>query len=85
MPGARHCRHCLGDCPGNCLLPGGGGLCINRPAPKLTVGQRLALDPPAPGGGGTIGSSAAPGDPAPRAEPVYHQPSHLTARQDCHH
>lgn len=23
----RHCRHCLGDCPGNCLI--GGGLCIH--------------------------------------------------------
>jgi hypothetical protein len=43
MPGASHCRHCYGNCPGTCLLPGGGGLCIHKPAPKLTVGQRLAL------------------------------------------
>jgi hypothetical protein len=42
MPGAGHCRHCYGDCPGTCLLPG-GGLCIHKPAPKLTVGQRLVL------------------------------------------
>ena len=43
MPPAAHCRHCYGACPGNCLLPGGQGLCIHRPAPKLTPGQRLAL------------------------------------------
>ena len=23
----RHCRHCLGDCPGSCLLP--DGRCIH--------------------------------------------------------
>jgi hypothetical protein len=43
MPYAGHCRHCYGDCPGTCLLPGGGGLCIHQPVPKLTVGQRLTL------------------------------------------
>jgi len=43
MPGPAHCRHCYGACPGNCLLPGTQGLCIHRPAPKLTPGQRLAL------------------------------------------
>jgi hypothetical protein len=43
MPSAGHCRHCYGDCPGTCLLPGGGGLCIHKPVPKLTVGQWLAL------------------------------------------
>jgi len=43
MPGPAHCRHCYGACPGNCLLPGTEGLCIHRPAPKLTPGQRLAL------------------------------------------
>jgi hypothetical protein len=43
MPGPAHCRHCYGACPGNCLLPGTEGLCIHRPAPKLTAGQRLAL------------------------------------------
>jgi hypothetical protein len=43
MPGPAHCRHCYGACPGNCLLPGTDGLCIHRPAPKLTPGQRLAL------------------------------------------
>ncbi len=43
MPPAAHCRHCYGACPGNCLLPGTEGLCIHRPAPKLTPGQRLAL------------------------------------------
>ncbi len=43
MPGASHCRHCYGNCPGTCLLPGGGGTCIHKPAQKLTVGQWLAL------------------------------------------
>ena len=43
MPPAGHCRHCYGDCPGTCLLPGGGGLCIHKPAPTLTPGRRLAL------------------------------------------
>jgi len=38
-----HCRHCLGDCGGDCLLPGGGERCIHRPAPRLSAGQRLAL------------------------------------------
>jgi GTPase SAR1 family protein len=28
MPAARHCRHCLGDCPGDCLF-GDSGLCIH--------------------------------------------------------
>jgi hypothetical protein len=35
MPGARHCSHCLGDCPGDCLLPGDTGLCIHHPVPRL--------------------------------------------------
>ena len=42
MPAASHCRHCLGNCPGSCLLPGGAGLCIHQPTLKLTAGQRLA-------------------------------------------
>jgi hypothetical protein len=37
-----HCRHCYGDCNGECLLPGGEGRCIHKPVPKRTVGQRLA-------------------------------------------
>ena len=28
MPEARHCRHCLGDCPGSCLI-GQPGRCIH--------------------------------------------------------
>ena len=28
MPAARHCRHCLGDCPGDCL-DGDSGWCIH--------------------------------------------------------
>jgi hypothetical protein len=28
MPEYRHCRHCLGDCPGDCLL-GDSGRCIH--------------------------------------------------------
>jgi hypothetical protein len=43
MPAVAHCRHCFGDCPGDCLLPGGGGLCIHKPFPKMTLGERLAL------------------------------------------
>ena len=43
MPVVAHCRHCLGDCGGDCLLPGGRGLCIHKPVPKLTVGERLTL------------------------------------------
>jgi len=43
MPVVAHCRHCLGDCGGDCLLPGGGGLCIHKPVPKRTLGERLAL------------------------------------------
>ncbi len=42
MPALGHCRHCLGNCPGSCLLPGGEGLCIHQPTPKLTARQRLA-------------------------------------------
>jgi len=25
------------------LLPGGGGLCIHKPVPKRTLGERLAM------------------------------------------
>ena len=28
MPERRHCRHCLGDCPGDCLI-GDSGRCIH--------------------------------------------------------
>ena len=28
MPGIRHCRHCWGDCPGDCLF-GESGRCIH--------------------------------------------------------
>ena len=28
MPEYRHCRHCLGDCPGTCLL-GDSGRCLH--------------------------------------------------------
>jgi hypothetical protein len=38
-----HCRHCYGDCGEGCLLPGGGGLCIHKPVPQRTAGERLAL------------------------------------------
>jgi hypothetical protein len=43
MPVVAHCRHCFGDCDGDCLLPGGGGLCIHKPVPKRTLGEWLAL------------------------------------------
>jgi hypothetical protein len=45
MP-ARHCSHCWGDCPGNCLLPGLAGeqgLCIHQPVPSRTLRERLRL------------------------------------------
>jgi hypothetical protein len=41
MPTARHCRHCLGDCPGTCLLPGDQGLCIHKMNPTLSFRERL--------------------------------------------
>jgi hypothetical protein len=37
MPYARHCPHCWGDCPGDCLLPGPAGeagLCIHHPTQR---------------------------------------------------
>jgi hypothetical protein len=43
MGGARHCRHCLGDCPGDCLLPGQSGLCIHNPTPRMALRDRLLL------------------------------------------
>jgi len=43
MPAARHCRHCLGDCPGDCLLPGGGGRCIHQPLPRRTAREQIRL------------------------------------------
>jgi hypothetical protein len=33
----RHCRHCLGNCNGDCLLPGDSGLCIHNPVPKRSM------------------------------------------------
>jgi len=44
MPAARHCRHCLGDCPGNCLI-GDSGRCIhgwNAKRPRQFRWQQLA-------------------------------------------
>ena len=41
MPSARHCRHCLGDCPGDCLLPGDQGLCIHKLAPRRSAREWL--------------------------------------------
>jgi hypothetical protein len=43
MTAARHCRHCLGDCQGDCLLPGGSGLCIHRPVPRRGPRERARL------------------------------------------
>ena len=43
LPTVRHCRHCLGDCGGDCLLPGNTGLCIHKPAQRLTWRERLLL------------------------------------------
>lgn len=38
-----HCRHCLGDCDGGCLIPGGEGLCIHRPPPRRPLRDFLPL------------------------------------------
>jgi hypothetical protein len=43
MPVDRHCRHCAGNCPGDCLLPGDSGLCIHHPLPRLPLRVRLRL------------------------------------------
>ena len=43
MPAIRHCRHCLGDCSGTCLLPGDQGLCIHSPVPRMSGRDRLSL------------------------------------------
>gem|GEM_PF-1553907 len=46
MPSARHCRHCFGDCPGDCLRPGytaDTGLCIHNPFPRRPWQERVRL------------------------------------------
>jgi hypothetical protein len=43
MPLPRHCKHCLGDCPGDCLMPGDEGLCIHRPYRRLSVREWISL------------------------------------------
>ncbi len=43
MPVTRHCRHCLGDCGGVCLLPGQQDLCIHQPVRRLAMRERMAL------------------------------------------
>lgn len=43
MPPPRHCRHCLGDCAGSCLLPGDAGLCIHQPLPRRSLREWLGL------------------------------------------
>lgn len=46
MPTVRHCRHCWGNCDGECLLPGAAGaagLCIHNPNPRLSWRDRLVL------------------------------------------
>jgi hypothetical protein len=40
MTAVRHCRHCWGDCPGDCLL-GDAGMCIHNRDRKL--GQAAAV------------------------------------------
>jgi hypothetical protein len=42
MPAIHHCRHCYGDCPGDCLIPGGGGACIHRRA-SVSFRQQLRI------------------------------------------
>ena len=43
MPLVRHCRHCLGDCPGDCLLPGDEGLCFHSPVRRRSLREWLVL------------------------------------------
>ena len=46
MPVTRHCRHCWGNCDGDCLLPGPAGeagLCIHNPNPRLPWRDRFLL------------------------------------------
>jgi len=45
VPQTRHCKHCWGDCPGDCLLPGEQGLCIHiiSLGPPLRYWPRLML------------------------------------------
>jgi hypothetical protein len=42
-PTIRHCRHCWGGCPGDCLLPGDTGLCIHNPVPAMPFRDRVRL------------------------------------------
>ena len=43
MPAIGHCRHCWGDCPGDCLLPGDEGRCIHQPFRVLPFRQRFRI------------------------------------------
>jgi len=46
MPFPRHCRHCWGDCPGDCMLPGQlgqDGSCIHRAFRRLSFRQWIWL------------------------------------------
>jgi hypothetical protein len=43
MASTRHCGHCLGDCAGDCLLPGDQDLCIHHPIPPIPLRGWLRL------------------------------------------
>lgn len=43
MAVTRHCRHCLGNCGGQCLLSGQDGLCIHQPVRRLTLREHFLL------------------------------------------
>jgi hypothetical protein len=43
MPAIRHCRHCWGNCPGDCLVPGGQGMCIHGFVPDIPLRRRLRM------------------------------------------
>ena len=47
MPAYRHCRHCWGNCDGECLLPGDTGACIHVPSMPLRRRVWLRLVEPA--------------------------------------
>jgi hypothetical protein len=42
MAVVRHCRHCWGDCPGDCLLDD-NGMCIHNVYVRLARRRRLRM------------------------------------------
>jgi hypothetical protein len=40
---ARHCRHCAGDCRGECILPWDPELCIHSPVRRIPLREWPAM------------------------------------------